>query len=1476
MTVSNAIRLARLLLIVIVFSVPALPQTQGVDILLGKARSLEARGRMDLAALNWRQALLANPNQVEALAGLARYAKENGNAAEERGYLDRLRKINPSDPAIAVIEKMKVVTPEERRRLEEAGRLAMQGKPDEAMKIYRDVLGEEPPPGKWAQPYYEAETASKSGREKAIAQLRQVCARNPKNEVYRFWLARALAYDPKTRTEAFRLLESVRDAGAVEQARATWRQALLWEKDNPDVRTPLEAYLQRYPDPELQNILTFLREKQQREIVNADEKHGYEALNRGDFAAAQTQFQQALEGSPKDPSAIAGLGFVRLKQKRFDEALELFDRARTLAPQRKDIQQGYDDAKFLGIMERASVELGRNLPDAAVTTYQQALTLRPSEPQALLGLGQALMREGKFREAEGTYQQVLNQSSNNVDAIAGIGLARLKQGDFAQAVERFEQVRRLDPNRADIREAYETAKYWGTMKQAAAALEQNHPDAAVAAYRQALALRPGTKDTLLGLAQALEDKKDYAGAAQSYTQLTAADPGDVQGWLGLIRAQIKANDAKAALSATQRIPQPTRGKIESRSDYLSEVALAYYQTNQPSEGDLALRRASDAAASSDSEDAMNIRLQVASTLVDQGNIEGALAVYKQATELHPDNVVAWDGLVGAYARTRDFSGAQGALNTMPRASYAAAAKNASFLNAVASIYSAQGRCEEAEDLLNRALSLDKAAGRQPSPNAEMQLADLWMRERHYHKAGEKYQEILERNNKRSDAWRAYIVALHAEGADQRASSEMQRLPSGIAGELEKDPHFLSLLANIEVAQGHNSRAVRWLEQARASYQSLGQGPPAADLDVQLAWLLLVTRENQQQLPGLLLQTNARKDLTAKQRNAVHSIWATLSVRQAKEAMQRNKSKESESILLDASRALPGDPQVRAALSAFYMRRHEYYKALNVYLASGMAEAQAADYRAAAAAALAAHKTEMADQFLQNGLQQWPRDPELLHMSAKQAASKGNYKEAERDLNLALSAMRSGEGKSRSASPQSIVARAPNPAQATGDSFGASSQSTGSTSSDTIVAGCGTSSDTKSNHASVKPIAMVWTERADLGEDDDRGNANPVTPQEQQRTQDEIDIIRNRNTPFVSVDDTTGGRTGDPGFNRLIIQDGALGSWGPINNRVRLGFEAHSVYLFSGTPNGNSTLSFGTLPQATPFGEQSALGYGGEVQLSTTDFGLMFGTSPQGFETRNLIGGVRFRPLHGPLTLLFVRDSVKDSLLSYAGVRDPGTGLVWGGVVSNSGSLQLRRDARRNGQYLTVRYSDIRGTRVPDNSSVDGNAGVYFNAVQKPHVGFSLGVDVGGMHYEKNLQFFTLGQGGYFSPQQYYRASVPITLSGQHNRLEYELAAAGGVQHFTEDASPFFPVAAGVPLPTQSFYNSEVHSGPSYSGTFRINYRVTDHVNFGLFADANNSRNFATQTVGFSLKFLVHRVPTNPELQVHSIPDWRGNAPFDLH
>src|SRR5580693_822110 len=162
--------LLRLALVLLVTLSVAIAASTATVLLLDKARALQGRGRMDLAAQAWQQVLLADPNQEEALANLARYTKQNGKTAEANAYLSRLRRVNPNNPAIAEIETLRAIG-EQRPRLNEAGRLAAAQQYEQAMKIYREVFGETPPAGGWALAYYETEAATPGGWEPATAGL---------------------------------------------------------------------------------------------------------------------------------------------------------------------------------------------------------------------------------------------------------------------------------------------------------------------------------------------------------------------------------------------------------------------------------------------------------------------------------------------------------------------------------------------------------------------------------------------------------------------------------------------------------------------------------------------------------------------------------------------------------------------------------------------------------------------------------------------------------------------------------------------------------------------------------------------------------------------------------------------------------------------------------------------------------------------------------------------------------------------------------------------------------------------------------------------------------------------------------------------------------------------------------------------------------------------------------------------------------
>ena len=150
-----------------------------------------------------------------------------------------------------------------------------------------------------------------------------------------------------------------------------------------------------------------------------------------------------------------------------------------------------------------------------------------------------------------------------------------------------------------------------------------------------------------------------------------------------------------------------------------------------------------------------------------------------------------------------------------------------------------------------------------------------------------------------------------------------------------------------------------------------------------------------------------------------------------------------------------------------------------------------------------------------------------------------------------------------------------------------------------------------------------------------------------------------------------------------------------------------------------------------------------------------------------------------------------------------------------------------------------------------------------------------IHYDKNLKFFSFGQGGYFSPQQYYLASIPITWYSRHPRFEYAIRFSGGVQYLNEVATPFYPVLPGSAAITPGTYASDHSLAPNYDAVIRMGYRVAPHVYLDTFATANNSRNYYTQSAGFNLRFMVDRIPTSTDLRVNSIPDWTGKQPYSV-
>ncbi len=126
-------------------------------------------------------------------------------------------------------------------------------------------------------------------------------------------------------------------------------------------------------------------------------------------------------------------------------------------------------------------------------------------------------------------------------------------------------------------------------------------------------------------------------------------------------------------------------------------------------------------------------------------------------------------------------------------------------------------------------------------------------------------------------------------------------------------------------------------------------------------------------------------------------------------------------------------------------------------------------------------------------------------------------------------------------------------------------------------------------------------------------------------------------------------------------------------------------------------------------------------------------------------------------------------------------------MANSAGILGNWGGAASGFYAGLEYAQLTGKRVETNTRLPGNMGAYWRILTNPFGSLTVGANFSAMHYEENLRFFTLGQGGYFSPQQYILVNVPVRWVGHYkNNFTYSISASLGSQLFREDASPFFP------------------------------------------------------------------------------------------
>lgn len=224
-------------------------------------------------------------------------------------------------------------------------------------------------------------------------------------------------------------------------------------------------------------------------------------------------------------------------------------------------------------------------------------------------------------------------------------------------------------------------------------------------------------------------------------------------------------------------------------------------------------------------------------------------------------------------------------------------------------------------------------------------------------------------------------------------------------------------------------------------------------------------------------------------------------------------------------------------------------------------------------------------------------------------------------------------------------------------------------------------------------------------------------------------------------------------------------------------------------------------------------------------------------------GLGLTPTSGPLSSTFVgsadwrhtasaraygvrvyAEPVRDSILSYVGLRDPASNQAWGRVV--------RRGVGADGYTAVGRWS-LGGSATLENlqgQSVAGNTHVAVAASLGRDLGvpsmryFSIGPGLGYEHYDRNLSSFTWGQGGYFSPQQFASAGLSLAfLTEEGRRFVARGRVSVGWQSVRQDASGCFPMPAPISVSASTCstgYAASRSSGWGSSSEFDAAYLLT--------------------------------------------------------
>ncbi len=258
-----------------------------------------------------------------------------------------------------------------------------------------------------------------------------------------------------------------------------------------------------------------------------------------------------------------------------------------------------------------------------------------------------------------------------------------------------------------------------------------------------------------------------------------------------------------------------------------------------------------------------------------------------------------------------------------------------------------------------------------------------------------------------------------------------------------------------------------------------------------------------------------------------------------------------------------------------------------------------------------------------------------------------------------------------------------------------------------------------------------------------------------------------------------------------------------------------------------------------------------------------GTAPQGFLYDNdFLGGAGFAFDAGEVSVEIegYRRFVTSSQLSFAGQSSDG--VRFGAVRRTGAAVSFSWDrGERHGVWGRAAVESFRGHKVADNSAIKLIGGWYQRLINENNREWRWGLSAMYWQFKKDLSGYTVGHGGYFSPQQYISAGPNMIFRKRTENWSVSAEAAVGLSFSkTKDMDRYPLKAYAYDLPDRD----AVESGDSSSGIYaRLRLvgllRTGKHSAVGAHITLQHSEDYSPVYVGVFFTWL--------------FDEWSGSLPM---